>query len=89
MNTFKAIVITENNDQVSYGIEIVNLNSLSDGEILIKVSYSSINFKDMLAVQKNGGVIRDYPKKSKMTIVRVGFRRARYLTYVIRSPKMS
>jgi len=61
MDTFKAIVVKEEQEQVIYGLEDVNLNSLSDGEVLIKVSYSSINYKDMLAVQKNGGVIRNYP----------------------------
>ncbi|KWU61055.1 NADPH:quinone reductase [Bacillus mycoides] len=61
MNSFKAIVVKENQEQVIYGLENVNLASLSDGEVLIKVAYSSINYKDMLAVQKNGGVIRNYP----------------------------
>ncbi|RTQ88027.1 YhdH/YhfP family quinone oxidoreductase [Lysinibacillus telephonicus] len=61
MDTFKAIIVKEKNDQVIYGLEDVNLDSLSNGEVLIKVSYSSINYKDMLAVQKNGGVIRNYP----------------------------
>ncbi|MFI8716151.1 YhdH/YhfP family quinone oxidoreductase [Brevibacillus brevis] len=61
MNSFKAIVVKENQEQVIYGLENVNLDSLSDGEVLIKVAYSSINYKDMLAVQKNGGVIRNYP----------------------------
>jgi acrylyl-CoA reductase (NADPH) len=61
MSTFKAIVVKENLDQVNYGLENVNLNNLSKGEVLIKVAYSSINYKDMLAVQKNGGVIRNYP----------------------------
>ncbi|WP_078408874.1 YhdH/YhfP family quinone oxidoreductase [Priestia abyssalis] len=61
MNSFKAIVVKENQEQVNFGLENVNLDSLSDGEVLIKVAYSSINYKDMLAVQKNGGVIRNYP----------------------------
>ncbi|MBM7664142.1 putative YhdH/YhfP family quinone oxidoreductase [Solibacillus kalamii] len=61
MDQFKAIIVKEEQDQVIYGLENVNLDSLSDGEVLIKVSYSSINYKDMLAVQKNGGVIRNYP----------------------------
>ena len=61
MDQFKAIIVKEEQDQVIYGLEDVNLDSLSDGEVLIKVSYSSINYKDMLAVQKNGGVIRNYP----------------------------
>ncbi len=61
MNSFKAVVVKENQEQVNYGLENVNLESLSDGEVIIKVAYSSINYKDMLAVQKNGGVIRNYP----------------------------
>lgn len=61
MDQFKAIIVKEEHDQVIYGLENINLDSLSDGEVLIKVSYSSINYKDMLAVQKNGGVIRNYP----------------------------
>ncbi|QFT89046.1 putative acrylyl-CoA reductase AcuI [Bacillus sp. THAF10] len=61
MDSFKAVVVKENENQVNYGVENVNLNSLSDGEVLIKVEYSSINYKDMLAVQTKGGVIRNYP----------------------------
>ncbi|AOC57139.1 MULTISPECIES: YhdH/YhfP family quinone oxidoreductase [Bacillus] len=61
MDSFKAILVTEKNDQVSYDLQNVSVNDLSEGEILIKVAYSSINYKDMLAVQKNGGVIRNYP----------------------------
>lgn len=61
METFKAIVVKDIDGQVIYDLEDVNLDSLSDGEVLIKVAYSSINYKDMLAVQQNGGVIRDYP----------------------------
>ncbi|MGG4471237.1 alcohol dehydrogenase catalytic domain-containing protein, partial [Paenibacillus alvei] len=61
MSTFKAIVVKENQDQVIYGLDNVDFDSLSDGEVLIKLAYSSINYKDMLAVQKNGGVIRKYP----------------------------
>lgn len=61
MDSFKALVVKEVNDQVIYGVEDTSVDSLSEGEVLIKVAYSSVNFKDMLAVQKNGGVIRNYP----------------------------
>ncbi|WP_342498143.1 YhdH/YhfP family quinone oxidoreductase [Bacillus sp. FSL K6-0923] len=61
MDSFKAILVTEKNDQVSYDLQNVSVNDLSEGEVLIKLAYSSINYKDMLAVQKNGGVIRNYP----------------------------
>ncbi|MGK7379136.1 YhdH/YhfP family quinone oxidoreductase [Planococcus sp. 1R117A] len=61
MDSFKAIVVKEQEDEVIYGVEQISEDQLSDGEVLIKVAYSSINYKDMLAVQKKGGVIRNYP----------------------------
>ncbi|WKA59278.1 YhdH/YhfP family quinone oxidoreductase [Planococcus shenhongbingii] len=61
MDSFKAIVVKEQEDEVIYGVEQISEDQLSDGEVFIKVAYSSINYKDMLAVQKKGGVIRNYP----------------------------
>ena len=31
------------------------------GEVTIRVHYSSVNFKDALALTPNGGVVRNYP----------------------------
>ena len=61
MESFKAIVVREMDAGVRFGIEEIGIDQLSPGEVLIKVAYSSINYKNMLAVQKKGGVIRDYP----------------------------
>lgn len=62
MNSFKALVVNEQQDQIQYTVEdTLTLDDLSNGEVVIKVHYSSTNYKDMLAVQKNGGVIRNYP----------------------------
>ncbi|RLJ91314.1 YhdH/YhfP family quinone oxidoreductase [Planococcus citreus] len=61
MDSFKAIVIKEQGDEIIYGVEQTGEEQLSDGNVLVNVAYSSINYKDMLAVQKKGGVIRDYP----------------------------
>ncbi|MFD1863033.1 YhdH/YhfP family quinone oxidoreductase [Planococcus chinensis] len=61
MDSFKAIVVKEQGEEVVYGVEQVGEAQLSEGNVTIKVAYSSINYKDMLAVQKKGGVIRNYP----------------------------
>jgi len=62
MDNFKALVVREDNSNVSVQIENeLTINQLNDGEVVIKVHYSSLNYKDMLGVQKNGGVIRNYP----------------------------
>ncbi|OJG92621.1 alcohol dehydrogenase, zinc-containing [Enterococcus silesiacus] len=34
---------------------------MSEGDVLIEIAYSSVNYKDSLAAKQNGGVIRDYP----------------------------
>lgn len=61
MSSFQALVVKEVEDQVVYGVEQTTIEQLSKGTVLIKVAYSSVNYKDMLAVQKNAGVIRNYP----------------------------
>lgn len=51
----------ETPDGVAYAVQEIGSEQLSEGDVLIAVDYSSINYKDMLAVKKNGGVIRRYP----------------------------
>ena len=62
MENFKALLVSDKDGEIGYNIENdLTVDDLSNGEVLIKIHYSSVNYKDMLAVQKNGGVIRDYP----------------------------
>ncbi|HID1442950.1 TPA: oxidoreductase [Staphylococcus aureus] len=58
---FNAVVVRKSASNVSYKVENVDESHLSKGDVLVKVVYSSINYKDMLALQYKGGVIRDYP----------------------------
>jgi putative YhdH/YhfP family quinone oxidoreductase len=60
--TFKAMVVTETEDhQFIREIKDRNLDSLPDGDLLVKVSYSSLNYKDVLSAIGNRGVTRQYP----------------------------
>lgn len=61
METFKAIVVKEQDGRIVHSIDDITVDQLSEGEVLIKVAYSSVNFKDALAVKAGGGVIRNYP----------------------------
>ncbi|MGC9673441.1 oxidoreductase [Staphylococcus haemolyticus] len=58
---FNALVVRKSESNVSYKVETVDESHLSKGDVLVKVEYSSINYKDMLGLQYKGGVIRDYP----------------------------
>ncbi|HEL1586783.1 TPA: YhdH/YhfP family quinone oxidoreductase [Streptococcus suis] len=60
-DTFTAMVVEEQGDALVFGPKTIGLDDLHQGDVLIKVAYSSVNYKDMLAVQKNAGVIRNYP----------------------------
>src|SRR5699024_12446212 len=40
--SFKAVVVDKNEDEVNYGIQDITVDDLSEGEVLIKVAYSSV-----------------------------------------------
>jgi len=42
-------------------------SDLPPGEVTIRVQYSSVNFKDALALTPNGGVVRNYPSFPEST----------------------
>lgn len=60
--TNKAFVVnkTEEGKFVS-GIEELSIPTISENEVLIKASYSSLNFKDALSSVGNPGVTRNFP----------------------------
>lgn len=62
MTSFKAYVVSEVEEKVFKG-ELVErqIEDLPEGEVLIEVHYSSINYKDALSASGNPGVTRSYP----------------------------
>lgn len=60
--SFKAMVVSETKDK-QYRREIVKqqVSNLPAGDVLIKVLYSSLNYKDALSASGNRGVTRKYP----------------------------
>ena len=61
MDTFLALVARQDGDQITTSVETLQPSDLPPGEVTIKVLYSSVNFKDALAVTPGGGVVRNYP----------------------------
>jgi acrylyl-CoA reductase (NADPH) len=62
---FKAMRVEEqqDGDKLAYSSKIVTrtLDELPVGEVLVKVQYSSLNYKDALSASGNKGVTRNYP----------------------------
>ncbi|WP_413163374.1 YhdH/YhfP family quinone oxidoreductase [Capilliphycus salinus ALCB114379] len=60
--TFKALQVTQTPEQ-QFTQEVVNigLDKLPPGDVLIRVHYSSLNYKDALSATGNRGVTRQFP----------------------------
>lgn len=58
---FKALVSSEVEKIYISEIKTRNLDDLPNGEVLIKVNFSSLNYKDALSANGNKGVSRNYP----------------------------
>ena len=61
MSTFKALLATQENGKFAASIQQVPIGMLPFGEVLVRVRYSSLNYKDGLAVTGRPGVIRTFP----------------------------
>lgn len=55
MTNFKALLAKNESDTIQTAIEELTLSDLPTGECLIKVHYSSVNYKDALATKKAVG----------------------------------
>ncbi len=58
---YKALITSEENKSYLNTIEEKDLSDLPDHDTLIKVKFSSLNYKDALSASGNKGVTRNYP----------------------------
>ena len=58
---YKAFFTQETESGFSNSIESLSIADLEENDLLIKVSYSSLNYKDALSASGNKGVTRTYP----------------------------
>lgn len=59
--SFQAFVVDKTDDGFERGVRDVPWSVLPDGDVVIRVGWSSVNFKDGLAAQADGRVARAYP----------------------------
>jgi len=58
---FKAIVINQEGESFSREIKEVDKNFLGEGDVLVKVDYSDLNYKDALILNNGGKIVRKFP----------------------------
>jgi NADPH2:quinone reductase len=58
---FRAYRIDQQDGKVVADFTTLNIDDLSAGEVVIKVSHSTINYKDALAATGKGKILRTFP----------------------------
>jgi putative YhdH/YhfP family quinone oxidoreductase len=55
------MIAEQDGENISFEQQRVDASSLGTGDIVVRVEYSSANYKDALAVTPGGNVVREYP----------------------------
>jgi acrylyl-CoA reductase (NADPH) len=58
---FKAFVLRQEGGKTRHAIEQLTVNDLPEGDVLVAVEYSSLNYKDAMAITGVGKIVREYP----------------------------
>ncbi len=58
---FKAIIINNQNDNFTREVEEISTDELKDGNVLVKIDYSGLNYKDALILNNGGRIVKKYP----------------------------
>ena len=59
---FKAIVIDNHKDKFTRKVEELDKSFLKDGDVLVKVEYSDLNFKDAMILKNGGKLVKEFPR---------------------------
>ena len=61
MDKFRAFRIDEQDGKVVAGFQELSLDDLTEGNVVVRVTHSTINYKDALAATGKGRILRRYP----------------------------
>lgn len=61
MDSFRAYRINEEDGKIIAGFQELTVDDLTEGNVVVRVSHSTINYKDALAATGTGKILRRYP----------------------------
>lgn len=59
--TFRALILENTGGKTEAAVKELTADSFPDGDVLVSVAYSSLNYKDALAVTNRGKIVRRFP----------------------------
>ena len=60
--TFKALVINQEGENFSQEVKELNFDFLNEGEVLVKIQYSDLNYKDALILKDGAKLVKEFPR---------------------------
>jgi acrylyl-CoA reductase (NADPH) len=60
-DNFAALVLSESDGKVGKEVQGLTISDLPEGDVLVRVEYSGVNYKDGMVVNGIGGLVRTYP----------------------------
>src|SRR5947207_5575085 len=60
-HSFKALVLDQRDGELTATLQSLGVDALPEGDVLVDVAYSSLNYKDGLAVTGRGKIVRKFP----------------------------
>lgn len=58
---FEALVLSQTDDKTEKRVMELGVDDLPEGDVLVRVEYSDVNYKDGMIVNGIGGLVRQYP----------------------------
>ena len=58
---FKAVIVEQSGDSVHSSVKEIDRETLPKSDVLIKVEYTGVNYKDGLAASADGKIVNQYP----------------------------
>ena len=60
-DSFKALVLNQEGENFSREIKSIDKTFLKHGDVLVKVEYSGLNFKDALILKNGARLVKEFP----------------------------
>ena len=57
-DSFKAVVINNQNENFTREVKELSLDHFKDGEVLVKIDYSDLNWKDAMILKDGGKLVK-------------------------------
>ena len=60
-DSFKALILNQEGENFNREVKSIDKSFLKHGDVLVKVDYSSLNFKDSLILKNGARLVKEFP----------------------------